>query len=213
MAKTPVRARAARTGEWAKAAGRDGALWIDGGGYEDVRIAVECIGTEGFDEDAVRGWLKGAGLLIVSDEQDRAYRARVCAQLRFGCAVQGYDGKTMAAEFVCGPYRYLQPEAETAVLTAAGAVENPGTAESEPRISITAEGDFTLTVNGCVMEVRGGSVIIDSELKDCLSADGAALANDRVTAAEFPKLSPGQNSVSWTGNVTRAEFERRVRYL
>lgn len=212
MAKMPERRAAERRGEWARVPGRSGAIWLDGGAYEDLRIDVECVSADGFDAQTVRAWLQGAGMLVLSDEEDRAYRARAI-EVRFEDVRDGYDGKRMTAAFACVPFRYEYPESGSVVMTAAGMVLNPGTAESEPRIKVAATGDFTLTVNGCFLEITGGSVIIDSELRDCLSEDGRGLANSRVRLNEFPVLRPGENNVSWTGNVTAVEIERRVRYL
>lgn len=215
LVRMPERKNAARKGAAVGVPGRDGMLWIDGGGYAQVRIEVECESTDGFDETAVRAWLGGAQkkALVFSDRQDREYRARVTQGAGMGSARDGYDRKRIVIPFVCDPLVYARPEASAVVLTAAGTVENPGTAQSEPRIAVTAAGDYTLVVNGRMMEVKGGSIIIDSELRDCLSADGASLANSRVTMDEFPKLDPGANNVSWTGNVTKVEIARRVRYL
>jgi len=213
MEKTPVISSAARRGERAQVPGRDGGIWLDGGGYEDVRIKVECLSTEGFDEENARKWLGGAGLLVFSDAQDRAYRARADEGASFSAVREGYDGKRVQAEFVCEPFRYAWPEEQDAVLTAAGEVDNPGNVQSLPRIEVEADGDFALMVNGQLMEVKGGSVVIDSELRDCLSPDGLLLANERVTLTEFPQLRPGANAVSWTGNVTKVTIARRVRYL
>lgn len=118
--------------------------------------------------------------------------------------------------FTCQPYRYKYPEADAVTLTTSGGtVTNSGSVASLPRIKVTAAGDFTLTVGGELIEVTGGSIIIDSELQDCLDADGALLANSRVTldAGSFPRLNPGANVVSWTGGVTKVEVTKRERDL
>jgi len=61
--------------------------------------------------------------------------------------------------------------------------------------------------------VTGGSIIIDSEMRDCLSTDGASLANNRAILTEFPVLESGYTSISWTGSVSSVTIKKRVRYL
>jgi len=213
MARMPVRGSAARRGENVRVPGRSGGLWIDGGAYEQMKIGIECESADGFDEKRVRAWLQGAGELVFSDEQDRAYSARAAQGCEFESAVEGYDRLKVQAEFVCQPLRMHRPEAEEIVLASAGTVMNPGSAQSEPRIFVEAEGDFALAVNGELIEVTGGSIVIDSELRDCLSPDGAQLANGRATLDAFPVLKPGANLISWTGDVSKVAIRPRWRDL
>ena len=211
LLRMPVRRAAERLGERAQALGRDGYLWMDGGAYAPVEIEAECMTADGADLRAAREWLMSAGEaeLLFSDEPDRAYLARAAAfeaENELDC----YERKRVAVRFICQPHRYLYPAAADIVLTAGGTVVNPGTATSEPRISVEATGDFILYVNGTAIEA-GASVIVDSLLRDCLETDGVTLANGRVIMADFPVLSPGQNAVSWTGAVTKVTITPRWR--
>jgi len=238
LLRMPVRRAAERLGERAQALGRDGYLWMDGGAYAPVEIEAECMTADGADLRAAREWLMSAGEaeLLFSDEPDRAYLARAAAfeaENELDC----YERKRVAVRFICQPHRYLYPAAADIVLTAGGTVVNPGTAASEPRISVQATGDFILYVNGTAIEAGaapesldsadggpaeaglagqearnlGASVIIDSRLRDCLETDSVTLANGRVIMADFPVLSPGPNAVSWTGAVTKVTITPRWR--
>lgn len=209
----PNRPIAARKGRIQSVPGRSGGIWLEEGGHEDVQIETRCMLKDGRDGERVRVWLSGSGWLIFSDEADRAWRAHSVREMGVAAVLEGYGEKIVQIVFDCAPYRYAYPQEEPVVLTAAGNVNNGGSVQSEPRIKVTASGAFTLTVNGCLMEFTGGSVIVDSELRDCLNADGLTLANDRATLGEFPVLAPGNNAVSWTGSVTKVEILRRVRYL
>ena len=80
-------------------------------------------------------------------------------------------------------------------------------------MEIEAEGDFALAVNGDLIEVKGGSVIIDSELKECIGPDGAQLANGRVALERFPVLESGRNAVSWAGDVRKVTIVPRWREI
>lgn len=194
--------------------GRDGYLWIPDGSCMAVDISVDCETIDGYSMDEINEWLtqSGEGLLRFSDEPNRSYKARVIDPYSAENRFLRFDRKRLSINFSCQPHRYEWPESEPVRLLEAGFVDNPGTIESLPRIEVAATGDYSITINGCVIEVTGGSIIIDSELRDCLSIDGMALANSRVTLAEFPTLSPGVNIVSWSGNVTAVDILRRVRF-
>ncbi len=194
--------------------GRDGYLWIPDGSYMSVDISVDCETMDGYNLDEINAWLTQSGedFLCFSDEPDRAYKAHVVDPYSAENRFLSFDRKRLAINFSCQPHRYEYPESEPVRMLEAGFVDNPGTIDSLPRVEVAATGDYTLTINGCVIDVTGGSIIIDSELRDCLSIDGTALANSRVTLSEFPTLSPGVNIVSWSGNVTAVDILRRVRY-
>lgn len=195
--------------------GRSGSLWIgENGAYDAIKISAECESAAGYDSEKAAAWLKGrTGMLRFSDEPERAYRARCIASFARENKFLSFDTQIFTVEFDCQPHRYVYPAPENVTLTGAGTIVNAGTAESLPRIAITAAGDYTVTVNGYEIEVTGGSAVIDSELEDCFDADGVTLANNRVRMSAFPRLKGGANSVSWTGNVSSVTIERRSRSL
>jgi phage-related protein len=63
-----------------------------------------------------------------------------------------------------------------------------------------------------MIDIEGGSVVIDSETMECFDSAGR-LANDRVSMDEFPRLLPGDNPVTWSGNVTSVLIDGRWRNL
>lgn len=211
LKRLPARGMAARRGESVSVPGRDGALWLDGGARTSLLVEAECETLHGFDEAAAREWLSQEGKLIFSDEPERAWRAQMTQEMRFSQALEGYARKFCRIPFSCGPYRYHEPETGEILLLSTGSITNPGTASAAPKITVSATDDFTLTVSGCLIECTGGTIIIDSELCDCLEADGATLANGRAALTEFPLLSPGANAISWTGSVTTVQIEPRWR--
>lgn len=211
----PRRPIPAERGEAVSVPGRSGFLWIGEGAFETIKISVECESTTGYRPDAAAAWLKGrTGLLRFSDEPDRAYRARCIAAFARESKFLSFDTQVFKAEFDCQPYRYAYPAPAAVTLSESGAtVANEGTVDSLPRVTIMATGEGSVTVNGYEVAFSSGSVIIDSELEDCFEADGATLANHRVTMLRFPRLKSGANLVSWTGGVTGVTIEKRSRYL
>lgn len=197
-------------GEWETVSGRSGDVHIADGDLvlESIDLPVQIWVPPAADIAALSKWLRGSGQMRM-EGWPWFWDARVYGVVTLLPAAFN-DGWTAAITFRCQPHRYLYPAAADIVLTAGGTVVNPGTAASEPRISVEATGDFILYVNGTAIEA-GASVIIDSRLRDCLETDGVALANGRVIMADFPVLSPGPNAVSWTGAVTKVTITPRWR--
>lgn len=211
----PRRPIPAERGQRTTVPGRSGWIWIgENGAYDAIKISVECESAAGYTSEKTAAWLKGrTGLLRFSDEQNSAYRARCIASFARENKFLSFDTQLFTVEFDCQPYRYVYPAPPAVTLTEAGSIVNAGTAESLPRIAITATGDYTMTVNGYEIEIAGGSAVIDSALEDCFEADGVTLANSRVTMSAFPRLKSGENAISWTGSVSSVSIERRSRSL
>ncbi len=210
----PKRPHAAEKGELLTVPGRSGYLWMsEGGARETIDISAECESMDGYNADAVSAWLSGDGLLIFSDEPNRAYRARVIDEYTRESRFLHFDAQKFGVVFTCQPHRYLYPAADIIKFTAAGYATNPGTAASSPRIVITGSGDMTVNVGAYQIDISGGSIIVDSEMQDCFDTDGITLANNRVSMEEFPVLNPGANRISWSGGVTNVAIEGRWRYL
>ena len=216
LMEMPSRPSFARRGEAFVPPGRDGDVWIPEDALETAQISVPCTSEDGFNAEAVRAWLSGEAWLVFSDMPDRALRARAADGWDMKNLFLRFDKKKFEAPFVVQPYYYLYPEKETQTFTASGAyINNPGTAHSAPRIAITGSGDFTVTLNAQLMQFSGvsGGIIVDSELMDCLNADGITLANHLAMMDDFPLLQPGDNLISWTGNVTKVTITPRWRYV
>ena len=214
LLRMPRRYSPVKRGIHEEVSGRDGYLWLPEAAYMPVDISVECESMDGYNADAMWEWLLNTGeaWLRFSDEPDRAYKAQVIDAAHSENKFLRFDRKQLTIPFRCQPHRYEYPES-AAVSPVDNLVYNPGTAESLPRIVVQASGDWSMTVGGQLIEVTGGGIIIDSELRDCLAVDGATLANSRVTLSEFPKLQPGANPINWTGAVSSVAVHRRVRFL
>ena len=91
---------------------------------------------------------------------------------------------------------------EDITLTTSGQfINNPYSVASEPVITVTGSGDITLMVGQYIilLEDVEDSITIDSRLQEAYNDD--ELQNGKMSG-DFPKLVPGQNAVSWSGNVT-----------
>lgn len=214
MMDIPKRPLPAKQGNALEIDGKSGYLWQSRRkAYEPITISVECSTMDGFSADTLGGWLAEGGLLRFSDEPDRAYRARVTDEFLRSSMFFGFDRQVFTVPFLCQPFRYIYPAAEPETLTGAKVISNPGTAYSEPRITINGSGELVVYVGEYMISATGAGFIVDSETMDCYELDGVTLANGRVTMEDFPVIPPGGAVISWAGGVTSVTIEGRWRSI
>lgn len=206
--------------------GRDGTLRYGRATDDDVTVKIECDAVDDTKITQIMGWLTGSGDLRFSDEPNLAYDASIEKEYTRSQILARYAGQRFTVAWTCAPHRRLYPEAEPITITTSGTqIINPGTAAALPRIEITGSGDFSLTIGMQTAFFSGvdGGIIVDSELGDALTTDGAQLANDRMDG-ELYAIQPGANVVSWltggedadgnatTGSVRQVKITPRWRY-
>lgn len=170
----------------------------------------------------VQNWLNGSGELILSHRPDAAYDACILKNVEFRQILPGEDGLwECSVPFTCQPHPRMLPEAQEISFTAPGEIPTPANALGLPRVKIEGSGSFSLTIGHQTLLFSGvaGGIIVDSELGDALTPDGAALANDQVSGPLFT-LGEGPNTISWAGGsedeageVQRVTILPRWRYI
>lgn len=196
--------------------GRNGRLEQDDGTcdvYTDT-MKINCFGRT---LSEVYAWLSGAGWLISSEEPNRKVWASMhplAKNSRFRVGGACYD--TVTVSMYCQPFRYFEPDLDPVmVLFSPGEIENPGTRDSEPVITIRARGDISVLLGMYQMDFEGltEGIIVDCELQECFNLDRTELMNAYADIEEFPRLEPGVNFVQWTGTgaVESIVVERRCR--
>ena len=90
--------------------------------------------------------------------------------------------------------------------------KNTGTIYSRPLLKITGTGNVQITINNETFQVKNivDSVIIDSSLYEAYSNTVNFNSN---MIGNFPILSPGNNIISYTGNITKFEMTPNTRNL
>ena len=196
--------------------GRGGFLTQDEGeeAYDPVDLSPLCYLKPGADAGRVGAWLNGAGQLVLGSQPEFAYRAQIINQVPFSRLFQ-HSGSYMSFSpiFRCHPFRYHATPDEDLVYTQAGEIVNPGNVPARPRIIVVGTGDVMIQA-GMAAYLYGleDGVIIDSELEDCLTLDGANLINDKLDG-EFPLIPPGTWQVTWTGDITKVTITPRWRWI
>lgn len=206
---------------------RNGYIWQGENAREYFEMKRVCRVRES-KKRAVKAWLSGQGLLRFSHEADAQYVAQVIQKIDFKMVCPGTDPiYEFSVMFTCQPDPYIYPPADDFTATETGTqIPVPEHAYSLPRITITGNGDFSLTIGMQTVyfrDVKDG-IIIDSELGDALTLDGSQLANDKMDGPLF-EIQPGYNAISWltggtdedgnaiSGTITQITITPRWRYI
>jgi len=186
--------------------GLPGAI-VDELGYSAYKKKLK-IGAYGeFDIDQIADYFSGSGRLVTSEEPDKYYNASCLAGIDFNKLLRFREADV---EFVVQPFKYLldEDDAEIPSITTETDIDvtNQGRADTRPVIRLEGSGTVTITVNGLTAfsYTFPGSdtyVLIDSLQQDA-RLTGGTLKNSSMTG-EFPILAPGDNTIGWTGTLTR----------
>lgn len=209
----------ARRGETYAIPGAGGTLFVPDGGREEMTLLAECYlpyeqGGEVASMDEIRTWLTGSGWWTQSDVPGRKFSARITDMISFQPLVPGFDDRVFGLTLYAQPWQYIDPEAADILLTAPGAVTNPGNAAAEPLITVSGSGNISISVGGRTIMLTGltGSAVIDCGAKLVYSGTTLLTGSTTLAQKEWPVLQPGNNAVSWTGSVTKLTITPRWRF-
>jgi len=189
--------------------GRDGFLTQDFETYQGTIKSVECTILDITLVDQVIAWLDGSGEVVFSNQDDRKYQASIINQIPFSRIMRKWYKFILI--FDCQPFA-LMLDNQVITMTTQGSLYNSGTHKSKPVITVYGSGSINLTINSTVIHLANvsGYVTIDSNLmdayKDTLLKNGDMLG-------EFPELAVGENTISWTGNVSSVLITPNWRWL
>lgn len=149
-------------GEFVEIAGRDGALLVTDGTFNNITIPVKLnfVRAQQYWWDTyrrVKNWITGSGKLNLSDDFGWFYKVKQASLA--GEERKVIVGGKVEARFICDPYQYA--EAGQFFLPVDEVVLNPY-AVAHPTYKIEATGTWTLEVNGATA-TGTGSTIIDTD--------------------------------------------------
>lgn len=193
--------------------GRSGSLTTLEGNevYDDLLLTATCFISDPSRIPDIAAWLRGSGTVTFANRQGGFYHARIVNQISFEKILRGNPQRSFAVNFRCKPFWYMA-DVQPITLTTSGAfITNPGSVSSEPVITVYGNGEVTLMVGMTIVELDvSGSITLDTPLMEACS--GIASMNSTMSG-DFPVLLPGQNAISWTGNVTKVEIQPNWRSL
>ena len=192
--------------------GKDGDI-IDKLGYESYTKTVSIGLTRNFDINEIMDYFNGSGNLILSNEDDKYYKAEILEQVDYERLIRFRKAKV---KFHIQPYKYKVDEPpfvyETSELEEIK-VSNQGLAPSKPVITLYGSGIVSITINGNYVfqiNIDDDYVVIDSIEEEAYK--NGTLKN-RFMSGDFPILKSGINTIEWTGNLTKIIVNPKSRWL
>ncbi len=194
--------------------GIDGSV-IEALGYEAYDKVIK-IGLKNTDEiDDIISWLSAfSGDLTLSNEPDRLYKANLCEQIDFEKLLRF---RTAELKFRVQPFKYALDDEQIQFTGSGTIVKNNGNYQSLPRFRVHGSGTVEISIDyvpcfSYTFPSGEQRVDIDSAVQDAYYTAQTSLRNRNMTG-EFPKLKPGGNIITWTGNVGRIYVYNRSRWI
>ena len=195
--------------------GRPGSLTTVEGDdvYDDLTLTATCWVRDPALIPSITAWLKGGGMVTFANRPGGFYHARISNQIPFEKILRGNPHRSFAVNFRCSPpFWYVSSPDEVTISNGSAVVVNPGSVYSEPIIHVYGSGDATLIINDTFVELEGieDSITLNSVIQEAYQ--GETLLNEKMEG-EFPVLKPGNNLISYTGDVSRIVIAPNWRYL
>lgn len=195
--------------------GRNGALAIDEGRFENVEITYPAFifKQSGSDFETAVANLRSA--LMSRKGYKRLADTYHPDEFRMAIYKSGLEVSPVninrAGEFEltfdCKPQRFLTSGETVTTMTASGTITNPTQFDAKPLIVVTGTG--TLTVNGVAITISVSPTTIDCEAMEAYNGTTSRNSSITLTPNRFPVLSPGSNSITKTSGISKIEIQPR----
>ena len=196
--------------------GRSGDLIIDNGKYPNIPIKYtmslvrQCEITLADLTNKIKDWLLiGPGYFPLWDSYDPRYIRYASVTSGFAFSQEAKDVGTFPITFNCMPLKCAVDGLRAIEIPAAGAtLINPEQYNSKPYIKVYGSGDITMSINSQTVTIDSldGYAEMDSLSMTIYKAQSSL--SSKMSGA-FPVFVPGDNEISFTGNVTGAEIVPR----
>ncbi|MVX62235.1 phage tail protein [Clostridium chromiireducens] len=194
--------------------GRDGSVNIFDK-YPDLVIPIKFVFISGRDfltrKNSITQWLnsKANFPLYYSEDKSMFYNVKKIALSDF--TTEGNKIRRVAANFTIESYMYLNEGNEIREINSPTKIYNGrATHISLPYLKIYGSGDINLNINNRVTQFKNISdfIEIDSKKPNCYKTinDIITNSNDSMFSSIFPYLDPGENEISWSGNLSKIEI-------
>lgn len=181
--------------------GRDGNLTEENGYINDTKnVEADYIGNNPLKLLSI---LNNANEVVFGNIADRYYKCRIDNQIPMDQVIENQLYNFLIS-FDCQPFGYLLEGKKPIELIKPSTIYNgKATYKSKPIITIYGSGPATLNINGKAFSITsiGGKISLDSELEEIYEGKGQYFESDN-----FPILQIGENSISWTGNISKVEI-------
>lgn len=194
--------------------GRSGSLIINKGTYPDKKIPLTFTLLHKdiyvkFDE--IYEWLTNiVDNRLVCSRKDRCYRVK---KVLFGNIEKEF--RTIGefeVTFICEPFSEDLYQTVYEITTNNFKFNYDGNAPADTLIKVYGSGNVQLTIDRETMQINNVAdyVEIDSNLLQVRNQDGTSKDDD--TLGDFVLFTKGENTISYTGNVTKIVVEYTTKY-
>lgn len=194
--------------------GKDGDI-IDELGYAAYDKTLKIGLTSSDNIDKIIKFFSGPGDIVFSNEPDKYYKAYIYEQIDYERLLRF---KEADVTIHVQPFKYLLNE-EDVVLNITNqtslTVNNQGLEKSKPILKLYGSGTITVSLNGLTaftvtIDEDDDYIVIDSMEEEAYN--DTELKN-RNMSGEFLLLETGNNTISWTGSLTKIEVTPNSRWL
>lgn len=224
--RTPLIETPSRRVELRNAMGVHGGIPYDEKAYNNtsMQLLMFIDGEDKIkDREKVDSLLRNRGMFkefIPYWDPDKVYYIMNLEKTQYESPSWYGEKQALQADFTVKPYKYLRNVDDVIISdTSPITITNPFTYDvAQPIIKIEATGDVTLTVNGIKHLIQNvdGSVTVNSERYSAykeLSSGLLVSQNDKYRQKRFPILTPGKNTISVSGNISKVTVKPRWRSL
>lgn len=208
----------ARDIEFVAVGGRDGDIAFDRQRYESVIRSIPCtlkpdrVGIEQLIHD-VNDWLSTDVRyhdFTWSGDPNFIYKAIVSDGYDIQRLLSRYGKAILRFRF--HPIKYLTTSLSERAVANGANINNPYNTPAKPIIRIIGSGNMQIYIGGELLDLRDvlNGITIDSETQTVTSANGQFTEFDKMFSYPFPTLKPGNNTITFSGNVQEMYITPRL---
>lgn len=194
--------------------GRSGNLIINKGTYPDKKIPFTFTILSpriDIDFEKVYEWLTEIeDNRLIFGRGDRCYKVK---KVIFGNIQKEFRSiGEFDVIFLCEPFTQDLTKTTHEITKSGFKINYMGNAPGDTLIKVYGSGNIQLTINGETMQINNVNnyIEIDSDLLQVRNQDGTSKDND--TLGDFVLLEKGENTISYTGSVTKIIIEYTTKY-
>lgn len=192
--------------EFEEVSGKSGSVAITEGVrvYHDIKLPVKCWAKTAGEARRFVHHIRGAGKIEFPNIPEGYYKGRLDQVVEIE-RWKRTNIREFTLVFRCEPYIYIHGNHKI-TLRSPGFVQNNFNEDALPIMAITGRGDMALSINGRLITLTNiaGGITLNSAIEEAYH--GTNSLNTQVSG-EFPRLTPGKNSISWSGNITSIVIE------
>ena len=195
--------------------GRHGFLTDNQEAYQSIEISVELKLYNKNDIQKVRNVFRGSGNLILSNQEDRYYKATVINQVEFERVIR--ENHSVIVTFKLQPHAYELKDNTITLTTSPYTLTNNTNATAQPEIIIYGTGTAILIIGDETVHIKNinDHIILDYELQEAYRITNGSPSNANTdVSCDYDEIQMGTTKIEWSGSgITGIKINPRWRYL